>query len=30
VIWYTFGGYPAASAGAWRQLKWPWKEVQDA
>ncbi len=21
-IWYTFGGYPAASAGAWR--RWPW------
>lgn len=25
-IWYTFGGYPAASAGNWQQLKWPWTE----
>jgi hypothetical protein len=24
-IWYTFGGYPAASAGAWQQLAWPWE-----
>ena len=24
-IWYTFGGYPAASTGAWRQLAWPWE-----
>lgn len=24
-IWYTFGGYPAASAGAWQQFAWPWK-----
>lgn len=24
-VWYTFGGYPAASAGAWRQVGWPWK-----
>jgi hypothetical protein len=23
-VWYTFGGYPAASSGAWQQLKWPW------
>jgi Acyl-coenzyme A:6-aminopenicillanic acid acyl-transferase len=23
-IWYTFGGYPAASTGVWRQLEWPW------
>jgi len=23
-IWYTFGGYPAASAGNWRTLEWPW------
>jgi hypothetical protein len=23
-IWYTFGGYPAASAGAWDRLEWPW------
>lgn len=23
-IWYTFGGYPAASAGNWGMLDWPW------
>jgi len=23
-IWYTFGGYPAASAGNWQRLEWPW------
>jgi hypothetical protein len=23
-IWYTFGGYPAASQGNWRRLEWPW------
>ena len=23
-IWYTFGGYPAASAGAWQRVEWPW------
>lgn len=23
-IWHTFGGYPAASAGAWHPLAWPW------
>jgi hypothetical protein len=23
-IWYTFGGYPAASAGNWQRLAWPW------
>jgi hypothetical protein len=23
-LWYTFGGYPAASAGNWRRLDWPW------
>ena len=23
-IWYTFGGYPAASKGSWRQINWPW------
>ena len=23
-IWYTFGGYPAASAGNWQRLDWPW------
>lgn len=25
-LWYTFGGYPAASAGNWQPLKWPWIE----
>jgi hypothetical protein len=25
-IWYTFGGYPAASAGNWQRLEWPWAE----
>jgi hypothetical protein len=24
-IWYTFGGYPAASAGDWRRMAWPWE-----
>ncbi len=23
-LWYTFGGYPAASTGNWRRLEWPW------
>ena len=23
-IWYTFGGYPAASNGNWQKLEWPW------
>ena len=23
-IWYTFGGYPAASKGDWQRLEWPW------
>lgn len=23
-IWYTFGGYPAASQGNWHRLEWPW------
>jgi hypothetical protein len=23
-IWYTFGGYPAASRGDWQKLDWPW------
>lgn len=23
-IWYTFGGYPAASRGNWAKLPWPW------
>jgi hypothetical protein len=25
-IWYTFGGYPAASAGNWQRMDWPWTE----
>jgi hypothetical protein len=25
-IWFTFGGYPAASAGNWQRLEWPWAE----
>jgi len=25
-IWYTFGGYPAASKGNWQRLAWPWKD----
>jgi len=24
-IWYTFGGYPAASNGNWQLLPWPWQ-----
>jgi hypothetical protein len=24
-IWYTFGGYPAASRGNWQRLAWPWE-----
>ena len=23
-LWYTFGGYPAASTGNWQRLAWPW------
>lgn len=23
-LWFTFGGYPAASKGHWAQLEWPW------
>lgn len=23
-IWFTFGGYPAASKGNWAQVPWPW------
>jgi hypothetical protein len=26
VMWYTFGGYPAASAGAWHPVAWPWEK----
>jgi hypothetical protein len=25
-IWYTFGGYPAASRGHWQKLEWPWTD----
>ena len=25
-IWYTFGGYPAASKGDWQRLAWPWED----
>jgi hypothetical protein len=25
-IWYTFGGFPAASAGNWQRLEWPWAD----
>jgi hypothetical protein len=25
-IWYTFGGYPAASQGNWQRLPWPWRD----
>ena len=25
-IWYTFGGYPAASRGNWQKLDWPWTD----
>ena len=25
-IWYTFGGYPAASKGNWQRLEWPWAD----
>ncbi len=25
-IWYTFGGYPAASRGNWQRLPWPWDD----
>lgn len=24
-LWYTFGGYPAASQGNWQRLDWPWQ-----
>jgi hypothetical protein len=24
-MWYTFGGYPAASTGVWQQMAWPWR-----
>jgi hypothetical protein len=25
-LWYTFGGYPAASKGNWQRLEWPWSD----
>jgi Acyl-coenzyme A:6-aminopenicillanic acid acyl-transferase len=25
-VWYTFGGYPAASKGNWQLVVWPWIE----
>lgn len=25
-LWYTFGGYPAASQGDWQRLGWPWQD----
>ena len=28
-VWYTFGGYPAASAGAWQRVEWPWPSLFD-
>lgn len=28
-IWYTFGGYPAASKGNWQRLDWPWTEFSE-
>jgi len=24
-VWYTLGGYPAASQGNWQRLEWPWE-----
>lgn len=23
-LWYTAGGFPAASAGTWQRIAWPW------
>ena len=25
-VWYTFGGWPAASHGDWQNIPWPWPE----
>jgi hypothetical protein len=25
-VWYTFGGYPAASHGDWQPVEWPWRD----
>ncbi len=27
-MWATLGGYPAASAGRWHSLQWPWREEE--
>ncbi len=24
LVWYAYGGFPAASRGTWHQLNWPW------
>jgi hypothetical protein len=29
-IWYTFGGYPAASRGNWQRLEWPWTDSRSS
>ncbi len=29
-IWYTFGGWPAASVGNWQVVPWPWDRHTDA
>ncbi len=26
MLWYTFGGYPAASRGHWETIDWPWSD----
>lgn len=28
-LWYTLGGYPAASQGNWQRLPWPWPNVNN-
>jgi hypothetical protein len=28
MLWYTFGGAPAASQGNWQQLPWPWSTAE--
>ena len=25
-VWYTYGGYPAASSGDWDRVEWPWPD----
>lgn len=27
-VWYTFGGYPAASCGNWQAIDWPWNSAK--